>query len=48
MSLEQALLWVRRRRPIISPNKGFMVQLQQFEKLLLDCDHRMMRTSFSR
>jgi protein-tyrosine phosphatase len=34
MSFHQALSQVKEARPIISPNEGFMAQLQKFEKTL--------------
>lgn len=39
MNLVQALDYVQRRRPKIKPNKGFMVQLGEFESSLagMDC-----------
>jgi protein-tyrosine phosphatase len=32
MSVESALAYVRKNRPIINPNPGFMTQLQEFER----------------
>ncbi|XP_059650015.1 dual specificity protein phosphatase 1-like [Cornus florida] len=37
MSVSQALEHVKSRRPMASPNPGFMLQLQNFEKILQGC-----------
>jgi Leucine-rich repeat (LRR) protein len=44
MSLDQAVLWTRRRRPIISPNNGFMQQLQEMEQQINLCRTRRVAT----
>lgn len=39
MSLSEALKHVKSKRPIASPNSGFMLQLQNFEKSLRGSDY---------
>ncbi|XP_019709354.1 dual specificity protein phosphatase 1 isoform X1 [Elaeis guineensis] len=39
MSLSHALSLLRGKRPQIAPNHGFMTQLKNYEKSLLDSDH---------
>lgn len=34
MTTEEALLYVKKRRPIVNPNHGFLAQLQEFEKFI--------------
>ena len=39
MRLKQAMDYVSARRPVISPNTGFLKQLQQYERFLFGQDH---------
>jgi hypothetical protein len=36
ISMDEALARIRARRPIMSPNPGFVAQLREFENLLLE------------
>lgn len=41
MSLSEALQCVRMKRPMISPNYGFKLQLQEYERFLQGAGHSL-------
>ncbi len=43
---EQALNYVKLKRPIICPNDGFLKQLKMFDKLLIENDYDIERIKF--
>jgi len=47
MSLNDAINFVKKKRPVISPNLNFMRQLQKFQELLIKKDYDINRINFN-
>ena len=45
-SLQEAYNFVKKRRSIIQPNKGFIFQLKKFEELLISNDYDLLKIDF--
>ena len=45
-NFQEVYNFVKKRRNIIEPNKGFIIQLKQFEELLISNDYDLLKIDF--